>query len=465
MRKLPISVLLVCALATVAQAVEIPPQIATMYEDFHRALASGDMASVQGFLTQIALLQATIAAQGQRDHILRLPGLYRIQSLTPTFTSCTVKGDRALVGYDLKLVGTERKSGAAKTLSWHLEDHLVRGRSGWLINGNSRTDPELCKQQVSQGHFRSPDRGVELAIPEGWIPSVPVGGPGVVLSLLSPDLLSGAAVIVADLPVKIAAKAVVEADQKVAAALGLNSRVLSQGDTTLAGAPAYQMTTRIATPEITLYSQSIFRVDSRPAGDVLYALLFSSEKGEPATQMKAEADLIESSLKLTGPKVQPLPPELGKIAGGKYINDKYGVTMTLAEGWKARISKSRFLFQLSLAAPQGDSTLLLAALDVGQVIDPKLAAQTDLQTLRQVDPAVKVLGEGPRDFGGLSGYQYLLQFTVPGGGARTRWAAYIMRGKMLYFIVGDAVPATDYDKVKDDWGQMVNSIAWTGEQG
>ena len=451
---------LVFAVLAHAQPVEVPEPIATMYNELCIAVASGDNEGARGHVTQLAALQATFMAQGDKEHILRLAETYKIDSLTPTFTLCIAKGEVALVGYDLKLIGSDKQSKEHVEKTWHCQDQLFRSANTWLIGEHGRVDPDALKLQVKNGIFRNAKRGVEVAVPKDWLVSVPVGGPGAVVGLQSPDLLASATVLAVDLPVKVDAKTIVESENRLLLAAGVNQQIISQGGATLAGQPAYRAVSKIASPEMTVFTDTTYRVDSTPQGDVLYALAFGAERDEPSKVMPAEADAITKSLKLTGVQQEELPPELGKLADGKYINNKYTVSMKLAEGWKPRISKSRFLFQLSLAAPEGDSSFLLAAVDVGQYIDPKLVAQQDQKAAAQTAPGAKLLGEGARDQEGVPGYQTLQELALAPGKLQTRWSCYFTRDKVIYFIIGDAVPATDYDKVKDAWGQMVNSLTW-----
>ena len=461
MRRLGLALVLLCAVCCFAQEAELPQDIRDMYAGFYAAIRTGDAEAASGYLCLYARLQSHFAGMGGHGDVRRIVDTYDIRSLEPVFLSCLVKDERAEVQYDLEIQGPDKKTEEEKAEVWRRLDRLMRVGDGWMILETCQLDPARMERDIKDGFVRDEEAGVQFPIPEGWQPSILAGMAGLVATLSAPDILTSATVVMVDMPVKMSAKEIAEIYQTALVdVLGLTMDVLSQGDATLAGKPAYEVKRQVTADFVTVDVRSIFRVDETEAGDVLYGLIFTLELPDAADTFKSEFEQIETGLQIGPRKKQELPAELGRIADGRYVNPKYGITMDIAEGWQAQIARSRFLFQLTLSAPEGKSTLLLAALDIGQWVAPETIAQAALAQAQKQDPNLNILGEGPRNKGPLEGYETLWDLTLPGGGARRRWSVYFPRDTILFFLIGEAIPPEEYENVKDDWAQMLDSLTF-----
>ena len=458
MRAIVTVMIALCLTVGWAQDVTLPEDIDQFLGEFYDTIRTGDAEAAQSYLTPMALLQAHFAGLGKQGDVLRLGETYVLESLERKAVRCRVEDTRALVEYDLTIKGVDKKLGEDRTEVWRRMDRLARVGPGWRIAESMRLDPERAARVISPGQIKDEYMGLAAPVPEGWSASVVYGLGGVNVILDAPDLMTSISLITQDLPVSLSAKGIADAQIKAGNSMGAQTLVSSQGDTLLAGGPAYQTACKMVVGDTTLHVNHIFRVDKQGAANILYGAVFSSERAEALEKHAPQFSEVLAGLVISPRKEEPLTPDLGTIAEGKYLNPEYGVSMEIAEGWTGAISRSRFLFQVVLTPPRGESTFMLGAVDVGQWVDPKLAAHADLATHRVQAPDLKIIQEAPFNKGDVAGYQILSTLTMADGIPRTRWMLFLSRDTRIYFLLGEAVPAAEYQEWLGDWTKMLDSL-------
>jgi len=459
---LAVAALVCCTVAFAQEAtVEVPQEIDELLCDFHDTILIGDTETAATYLTKLALVQAQIGGAGKDPDLLRLGEANILDSLDREYVTCLVAGDQVMVEYDLEIKGVDAKTDEEKDETWRMGMSLTRLQDQWRINGYHRFDPERRAQIIKDGVLHDEQMGIQMPAPKEWIPRLIRGRASFLVALTMPDLSTGLALAAQDLPIAITAKAAAQGEQKLLGLLtqlGVQAEAVSEKETTLAGMPAYETVSAITADGMTVHTRRVYTVYTSETEQMLYVLVATTQDEDGFERYKAELAKVEAGLKITGPTARELPPELGKIADGKYLNSACEFGMDIAEGWKARLAESRFLYQLTLSAPDSESTMMAGAVKLEQWVEPKLAAYGDLQVYKQQDPNLEIVSEGPIDKEGAQGYQILSDLTLQEGQLRRRWQVFFMRGTRLHFFVGEAVPADDYDNVKDAWQAMMDSV-------
>lgn len=186
-----------------------------------------------------------------------------------------------------------------------------------------RLAPDREETSIKEGRLVDAATGIRVPIPENWSAGIIHGMANVVGTCDAPDLQTSISVFAMNVPVELSAKAIARAGTASQKRFGAEVKVLSQGDTQLAGEKAYQMRTKITLGDIAMRSHQVFRVDKRNGNRTLYALSYSSFSPTGLDDFQAQFDEVTEGLEIVEPVQQALPPEVGTVADGRYINREY----------------------------------------------------------------------------------------------------------------------------------------------
>lgn len=459
--RLPMSalLLLLAALAVAQNEAVLPADVEATLAGFHEAIVVGDLETARGYLSPLALRQAHFAGMSAHGDPMRLPEAYVIDSLEHKVISCRVTEKYVGVEYDLTMKGAEKKTGEDVELTWRRAATLEARGPHWRITDALRTDPVRAERIIKDGVLKDEDAGVEVAVPEGWSPRVTYGS-DLTVTFEAPNLGSSITVAAADLPVAVTAEAIADMEAKGQAAFGITGEVLARGASRLGGRDAYEFTGTVKVDDLTLYVRRAYHIYEAPGRRMLYALVLAADGKEALDTHAGLFETMRDGIKLTPPREVEVPAELGKIVDGKYLNPACEISMDLPPGWTGMISQSRFLFQLVVTPPEGESNILLGAVNLGQWVDPKLAVYGDLAAYKAQDPNLQILEEGDLDREDVQGYRLLLQMTLADNVTRKREVAFFMRGTTLYFAILEAVPGANFEALEPLWDASIGSLTF-----
>ena len=113
---------------------------------------------------------------------------------------------------------------------------------------------------------------------------------------------------------------------------------------------------------------------------------------------------------------------------------------------------------MTLTPPEGQSFVLLGARDLPVPATLKDLQQAELGNIRAIAGKIDVADEEGLKVAGFDALSWT--FTMTLGVERKRREVFFIDGRRLFFLVADAVPASDYPKIAAGIEEIIASLAF-----
>ena len=421
------SVLIVTApSALLAQG--MPADVVEMYEGMRVAIEVEDIESMIGYFTPLAVLQAQLGEGWLKD----VSGMF---------------GKREEIAADEAFGETQERA-----------DILVKREGAWQILGSDLIDTEALETLVTGQTYSDPRAGLTLTAPDDWR-LIPFGASGRGVVAYSPDLTAMIVWFAVDLPGTFSAQQMASSSEEIlkniGPSVGLSTKDSQAGDATLAGRDAYHSShVLVDAAGMEIFIDRIYCV----VGQTAYVV---AQNAIPPAGYAAHKDALDRALastQIVAPEIAELPPEAGRVEDGQYINDTYGCSIDIPEGWDAKIGTGQWNIQLSMRQPGGDSFMTLGMIDLpAPEMTAEAAVMGDVNVAAQVMESHAVIRQGDTMVGELPAYESLTKFDM-GETSRQRYRVYLVDGDHLFFVFADAVPADSYDRLQPILDKAAQSL-------
>lgn len=150
----------------------------------------------------------------------------------------------------------------------------------------------------------------------------------------------------------------------------------------------------------------------------------------------------------------------GNINGQTYADKQTGISFTAPEGWLI-LPSSHPTIQGMVFALAPDMTSVAA---LGYVPSPGINARQAIEgdealsEKLSVEGTYKLFKSGPISIGGHEGFETESKFFLPSAQDRYRRRVYLNAGGKLHIFCFDAIPYTQWDKVKGGFQSILDSI-------
>ncbi len=388
------------------------------------------------------------------------------ESVDAGFETTAVKltADRAFCRVDLDLEfhfrGGNDKKIAGPYIIW-----LDRNGADWTIT-DVIAEARDWSLPAGAKSVRWPDEAVTLPMPDGWA-AYPVKYPEARRGVLfvSADLKAIIGVGVIGLPLPTTLTELVN-NQKMVDQVFKGSKFVNQVPTQLAGSPAVAMGIEHNLGPRMARVLTVMMIRGR----TLYALTLAVTPPKELGRFKTVFDRVCAGFALTGtPKAEREQTSSGTVANGRYTNPVYGFSIAAPAGWKVApmsdqaAKKSGMLFGVQFRAPKGGSYVLAAAKELPGPVPLEMLQDGQMRGLRAVDPQVTSSDEKTYKINGLPARAWTYTFTL--GKKRKRRQLFVMRGKRLFFLIAEAAPPSEFDKLAPDFARVFKSVQFTGGPG
>ena len=374
------------------------------------------------------------------------------------FDEVDVQGDKAFVMVTWAISGTTTETDEAFGETQERADILVKREGAWQILGSDLIDTEALETLVTGQTYSDPRAGLTLTAPDDWR-LIPFGASGRGVVAYSPDLTAMIVWFAVDLPGTFSAQQMASSSEEIlkniGPSVGLSTKDSQAGDATLAGRDAYHSShVLVDAAGMEIFIDRIYCV----VGQTAYVV---AQNAIPPAGYAAHKDALDRALastQIVAPEIAELPPEAGRVEDGQYINDTYGCSIDIPEGWDAKIGTGQWNIQLSMRQPGGDSFMTLGMIDLpAPEMTAEAAVMGDVNVAAQVMESHAVIRQGDTMVGELPAYESLTKFDM-GETSRQRYRVYLVDGDHLFFVFADAVPADSYDRLQPILDKAAQSL-------
>lgn len=204
------------------------------------------------------------------------------------------------------------------------------------------------------------------------------------------------------------------------------------------------------------------------AGGLLYVFVLTTPQEHfdsviaPFDQLMNSFELSEAAQK-SGAEIARSKQGSGEVQGRVYTNQELGCQIAAPKGWSILSTPIQgFNISVSLTPKEGDSTVRLLAQKAGSLIAEK---DTEMIFEREMEGVKKLVGNFEMHSGisdieinGVKGKEALISFEIEGFGAMKRREIMFVKNGVLYLILCDAKPSSEYEKMKPKFNEVVNSF-------
>jgi hypothetical protein len=154
-------------------------------------------------------------------------------------------------------------------------------------------------------------------------------------------------------------------------------------------------------------------------------------------------------------------PRLPNVVGQTYRDNQTGFSFTTPQNWGIFPTSVHPTVQgcVFVLAPDGTSGAML-----GYVKAPGISAQQAAEGDEAIGKVLSIPGtyrlikSGPIRVNGLAGFEIESEFFIPSDRERHRHRVYLVAGDLLYVLCFDAMPSKQWDRVKDGFRFILNSV-------
>jgi hypothetical protein len=152
---------------------------------------------------------------------------------------------------------------------------------------------------------------------------------------------------------------------------------------------------------------------------------------------------------------------LANVSGRTYKNSQTGFSFIAPKGWEIlpTVAHPNIQGGVFVLAPDGTSAAMLGYVDAPG-ISAKQAAEGD-EAMGQIlskPGTYRLIKSGPIHFNGREGYEIESEFFIPSDRERHRRRVYYNANGRLYVLCFDGMPFKQWDKVKDGFQSILDSI-------
>ncbi|MGI6458404.1 MAG: PsbP-related protein [bacterium] len=154
---------------------------------------------------------------------------------------------------------------------------------------------------------------------------------------------------------------------------------------------------------------------------------------------------------------------LEKLEAKTYEDQHIGYSFNAPEDWYLIPSFISVLSDVVLfLAPDGSSSGMFGMIELPYNADAKTAVVGDDAMAKQIAERFNLITEGEITVNGISGYQSETEFLIKEDGReRKRWRVALMSGGLVYVLVLDAIPPSQWDQLMPAFQSIVNSFTLT----
>jgi hypothetical protein len=154
-------------------------------------------------------------------------------------------------------------------------------------------------------------------------------------------------------------------------------------------------------------------------------------------------------------------PRLSYVVEQTYRDSQTGFSFTAPKNWGIFPTSIHPTIQgcVFVLAPDGTSGAML-----GYVKAPGISAQQAAEgdeamgKILSLPGTYRLIRSGPIRVNGLEGFEIESEFFIPSDRERHRHRVYLVAGDLLYVLCFDAMPFKQWDKVKDGFRFILNSV-------
>jgi len=152
---------------------------------------------------------------------------------------------------------------------------------------------------------------------------------------------------------------------------------------------------------------------------------------------------------------------LTNVIGQTYRDRQTGFSFTAPKNWEILPTSAHPYIQgnVFVLAPDGTSAAMLGYVKIPG-ISAQQAAEGDeaLGKVLSKPDAYRLIKSGPIRVNGLEGFEIESQFFIPSDRERHRRRVYLKAGDLLYVLCFDAMPLRQWDRMKDGFQLILDSV-------
>ncbi len=202
------------------------------------------------------------------------------------------------------------------------------------------------------------------------------------------------------------------------------------------------------------------------AGGLLYVFIFDAvpaskwEQLEPKFQSILDSFVLSEDAQKDGANKVREAKATGEVADRIYNNDELGCQIAAPEGWTLKTTAlgEAFLFTVNMNPPKGGSVARF--LGVEMKIDAPLEEILEKEG-KGIEKLAKDFKIGPIEsitVGDQEGKTCIQEFTLDGLGSMKRKSVMFKIDDVLYMILCDAVPASEYPQLESQFNEIIESF-------
>jgi hypothetical protein len=151
---------------------------------------------------------------------------------------------------------------------------------------------------------------------------------------------------------------------------------------------------------------------------------------------------------------------LTNVMGQSYRDMRAGISFSVPSKWEIIPTEhSTLQGAVYVLAPELSSAVMFGYMPSGGAMAQKAAEGDEaIGKLLSKPEAYKLIKSGPIRFAGRSGYEIESEFFIPNDRERHRRRVYLDAGPFLHVFCFDAMPPKQWDKVKDGFQSIIDSI-------
>ncbi|MFB3787767.1 MAG: PsbP-related protein [bacterium] len=412
--------------------------------DYMEAWAGPNRAQLKAIITKNNADQENITARREFKSITRAGKFIQVLSRVE------IKADKA--------------GGGKHEMNLDEVQFLIPDGDSFKIQSRANAKPEQYAKY--QGNTCMDDiTGIQFSVPEGWV-LVPGAHPYMqgVTFMLAPDGTSAAMFGYLELPSNLGAKEGLEGDDAVCKTVAKDFEKFHAGDYTVGNLKGYESITRFTIPGDDR-DRKRWRVYFT-GGGLLITFNFDAIPAEGWDSVKPDFEKILASFSMTpeaqkdaASQVRALTAK-GEVAGQIYSNDELGCQIAAPKDWTLKTSTlgSQFKFLVDINPPAGESIVRFLAVDTQGQGSLEQFIKGDMDALKKISKDAELGEVQDLELSGYPAKLHVSRFAIEGLGNIKRKAVYILVKNMLYCIVCDAKPASEFDSVEPHFDAVIQSF-------
>lgn len=420
--------------------------MAAFDDEFRYVFAGPDKAQSRDAIKQLFDSNKSIRIQSQ------IHDIFRVDRYLVALTQCTIEGQPS---------GPASKNPSlVEDVMEFLVENQGRLQSRYAISLD-RKALKFVKGQTYQNDII----GFSVSAPNGWM-IVPYKFPLMLESVVffKPGSDSVGMLGYLEVPINASLESIIKADIAATRNLAKESyQDIANGQRMISGVEAFDNISQFTLPgDRERKRQRIYF----NAGGLLYTFIMDAMPPSEWDAVSPSFQVLIDSFKLTEAgksdalKRARAEKASGEIAEGIYSNTKAGCQIAAPEGWTLEASNisQNFLFSVNIKPPSGDSVVRFIAAETGGVVSQDEVIKSQLDATQKLTKNFSTESEKEFTVGNHTGKIFVQTFTIEQIGSFKRKMVMVVANNILYMVVCDAIPPTEYPKIESQFDEIIKSF-------